>query len=133
MASQRIRYDTKTPLSSIPPLFGNFFLSYQNHKAEFQLGYEFNAAKKVQDYNLEEGIDNLSQTPVIDKEATEDRYKYAGTPSWETFNLSVHFEMNLNTTFLFQVDNIFDKHYKEFASGISAPGRNFSATLNYLF
>ena len=126
-------YDTKTPLSSIPPLFGNLFLSYQNHKAEFQLGYEYNAAKKVKDYNLEEGIDNLSQTPVIDQAATEDRYKYAGTPSWETFNLSVHFEMNPNTAFLFQVDNIFDKHYKEFASGISAPGRNFSATLNYLF
>ena len=126
-------YDTKTPLSSIPPLFGNLFLSYQNHKAEFQLGYEFNAAKKVKDYNLEEGIDNLFQTPVIDQSATEDRYKYAGTPSWETFNLSVHFEMNPNTAFLFQVDNLFDRHYKEFASGISAPGRNFSATLNYLF
>jgi len=70
---------------------------------------------------------------VIDQSATEDRYKYAGTPSCETFNLSVHFEMYPNTAFLFQVDNLFDRHYKEFASGISAPGRNFSATLNYLF
>ena len=29
----------------------------------------------------------------------------------------------------FMIDNIFDNHYKEFASGISAPGRNYSVLL----
>jgi len=33
-----------------------------------------------------------------------------------------------NIDVLINVDNIFDTHYKEFASGISAPGRNFSFT-----
>ena len=36
----------------------------------------------------------------------------------------------LNDTFSIQarLDNIFDEHYIEFASGISAPGRNVSVS-----
>ena len=31
------------------------------------------------------------------------------------------------------VDNLFDIHYREFASGISAPGRNISVSLITVF
>ena len=31
------------------------------------------------------------------------------------------------------LDNIMDIHYKEFASGISAPGRNFRMGMNLAF
>jgi len=31
------------------------------------------------------------------------------------------------------ISNIFDQHFREFASGISAPGRNFSFSLITVF
>jgi len=126
-------YDTGDPLSSIPPLFGNLLVGYKRDKLEVNVGYEYNAAKKPKDYNLDEGIDNIQQTPVINEESDNALEKYAGTPSWEVFNVSTSYELFRNIDFQFQVDNVFDTHYKEFASGISAPGRNFSASVRYLF
>jgi len=32
-----------------------------------------------------------------------------------------------------KITNLFDEHYKEFASGVSAPGRNFSVSINATF
>ena len=41
------------------------------------------------------------------------------------------FSENLKTTLI--LDNLFDIHYREFASGISAPGRNLNIVLSYSF
>ncbi len=114
-------YDTKEPLSSIPPIFGSFEIYYTRNKFESGLDLKFNGRKQLEDYNIEEGIDNIEETPyIIDREA------YYGSPSWATINFYSSYKVTRNIDFLFSVDNIFDTHYKEFASAISAPGRNFS-------
>ena len=124
-------YDTDEPLSSIPPLFGSFSVGYKMKKIESVLRYDFNSAKKVSDYNLSEGIDNIDQTPIINPTSTEDSIKYAGTPSWQTLHYSFLYDINSKVDLQLQIQNIFDVHYKEFASGVSAPGRNFSVSLKY--
>ncbi|MDO9038807.1 MAG: TonB-dependent receptor [Lutibacter sp.] len=113
-------YDTKMPLSSIPPLFGNLEVSYTHNKFLTSLNYRFNAAKKLSDYNLEEGIDNIEQTPFI-----EEIDNYYGTPKWSTLNLNTNYKFSEKVSISFRIDNIFDVHYKEFASSISSPGRNY--------
>ncbi|MDP3358798.1 MAG: TonB-dependent receptor [Lutibacter sp.] len=113
-------YDTKMPLSSIPPLFGNLEVSYTHNKFLTSLNYRFNAAKKLSDYNLEEGIDNIEQTPFI-----EEIDNYYGTPKWSTLNLNTNYQFSKKVSISFRIDNIFDVHYKEFASSISSPGRNY--------
>ncbi|WP_215045875.1 TonB-dependent receptor [Tenacibaculum dicentrarchi] len=122
-------YDTKLPLSSIPPLFGRFELSYADNKLESGVNFIFNAKKNISDYNLEEGIDNHKQTPIINKKATADIDKYYGTPSWMTLGLHAKYTLNKNISIQSQFSNLLDAHYKEFASGISAPGRNISISL----
>lgn len=117
-------YDKKQPLSSIPPIFGDFELTYQNKKFETSLVYKFNAAKKLDQYNLEEGIDNIEQTPFIQSTG-----KYYGTPKWSIFNASSSYRFTDKLKVTLKVDNIFDIHYKEFASSISAAGRNFIVSL----
>jgi len=117
-------YDTKEPLSSIPPVFGNVGLNYSKNRFDSGLNFKFNARKKPEEYNIEEGIDNIEETPYI-----ENQDEYYGSPSWSTFNFYGKYRFSRNFDILFSVDNIFDRHYKEFASGISAPGRNFSLTL----
>ncbi|MCK5815870.1 MAG: TonB-dependent receptor [Flavobacteriaceae bacterium] len=117
-------YDTKIPLSSIPPLFGDIGLIYAKNKFETALHLQFNAAKKVEDYNMVEGVDNIEQAPI--NPITGD---YVGTPSWQTLNFRTRYKLAKETFLQFKIDNIFDQHYKEFASGINAPGRNFSFSI----
>jgi len=125
--------DTKEPLSSIPPLFGRFEISYQQNQLELSANVQFNSRKKMKNYNLSEGIDNYTQTPIINESAINDLDKYFGTPSWMTFGLNSSYKLNRNLTIRGILSNVFDEHYKEFASGISAPGRNFSVAINAKF
>lgn len=117
-------YDKKQPLSSIPPIFGDVEIAYQHNKFQATLVYRFNAAKKLSDYNLEEGIDNLEQTPFIQSSGN-----YYGTPKWSTYNVGTSYQFTDKLKASIKVDNIFDIHYREFASSISAAGRNFIASL----
>lgn len=126
-------FDTEEPMSSIPPLFGEFEVSYRKNKIELTASYRFNAKKDITSYNISEGIDNHVQTPIVDANAIDDVDKYYGTPSWTTFGLNGRYSVNENFTVQGSVTNLFDEHYKEFASGISAPGRNFSVAIQANF
>ena len=117
-------YDTKEPLSSVPPLFGRVEFNYVRNRIETGMNMVFNGIKKAEDYNLSEGIDNIEQTPyLIDQDA------YYGSPPWYTLNYYMRIKTSKSVDLLINVDNIMDHHYKEFASAISAPGRNFSFTV----
>lgn len=122
-------YDTNEPLSSIPPLFGRFDVSYVKNKLEGGANVVFNAKKDISDYNITEGIDNHEQTPIVNPNATDDVNKYYGTPSWMTVGLYGKYQFTKNIALQAQLSNLFDEHYKEFASGVSAAGRNISVSL----
>ncbi|UMB52905.1 TonB-dependent receptor [Lutibacter sp. A64] len=118
-------YDTDEPLSSIPPMFGNLEFGFEKDRFQANLNWRFNAKKRLKDYNLIEGIDNVEQTPY--NVLTD---SYYGTPEWSTFGINSNYKLNNKLTFFVNLDNIFDVHYKEFASSISAPGRNISISVN---
>lgn len=117
-------YDTNEPLSSIPPLFGMIGFSYEKQKFETSIDLKFNGIKKLKNYNLSEGIDNIEQTPFLAETG-----EYYGSPSWATINLNTKYRFTENLDLRVSVNNILDQHYKEFASSISAPGRNFSFSI----
>ena len=98
--------------------------SYEKQKFETSIDMKFNGVKKLKNYNLSEGIDNIEQTPLIAETG-----EYYGSPSWATLSFSTKYRLTENLDLRVSVDNIFDQHYKEFASGISAPGRNFSISI----
>ena len=54
---------------------------------------------------------------------------YDGTLAWTTYNLYASWKINKTFTLNFAVENILDLHYRPFASGISAAGRNFITSL----
>ena len=119
-----VAYDTGEPLSSIPPLFGRVELNYVKNRVETGFYIDFNGRKKLEDYNITEGIDNIEQTPFLLEEN-----EYYGNPSWQTLNFYFRYKATKNIDFLAAFDNVLDQHYKEFASAISAPGRNLSITI----
>ena len=119
-------YDTKEPMSSIPPLFGRVEINYKKDKIEFGAALKFNSKKNIEDFNITEGIDNHDLTPIVDPNAILDSDKYYGSPSWMTIGLTSNYLLSDTFSIQARLDNIFDEHYIEFASGISAPGRNAS-------
>lgn len=121
-------YDTEEPMSSIPPLFGQFQVNYQKEKIALGAEFRFNSKKDIADFNFTEGIDNHELTPIVDANATNDLDKFYGSPSWITFGLNGSYEVSDNFSVQARLDNVFDEHYIEFASGVSSPGRNLSVS-----
>ena len=111
---------TKLPLDHIAPLFGRTNLEYKTGKWMAEAWAAYNAPKKLADYSSS-GEDNLQY-------ATPD-----GMPGWFTLNLRGSCRVTDNLRLQAAIENILDQHYRTFASGISAPGRNLIITLRARF
>ena len=62
----------------------------------------------------------------------EDNQQYAtvdGMPSWYTLNIRAGYKIGKHLGVQVAVENMLDQSYRCFASGISAPGRNFVISL----
>lgn len=108
------------PMAHIPPVFGSASATYNTGRFRASLGSLFNGSKVLERYgpgstdNLIEGLET-------------------GTPGWWTLNTTSSYYIGDAIEVQFAVDNILDKHYKTFASAISAPGRNFIISLRATF
>ncbi len=111
---------TKTPQDHIPPVFGKGSIKYNHSRFETEGFVLFNGAKKLKDYNLD-GEDN-QQYATID-----------GMPSWFTLNWRNSFRFTKKAQLQFAIENILDRNYRYFASGFSAPGRNYVIALRTSF
>ncbi len=82
----------------------------------------YNGSKKSKDYNLR-GEDNqiYSADPVN-----------GFSPSWITANFRSQYKVNQYFMVQFAMENIGDKFYRVFASGLSAPGRKIVLTVRTL-
>ena len=111
------------PLDHIPPLSGRFALKYAKEKLQAELSMLMNGAKNSEDYS-QTGEDN------IDKSADPTQ---GYTPAWYILNLRTNYELSKHFSAQVALENIFDTHYRVFASGISAPGRSLRITLRTAF
>jgi hemoglobin/transferrin/lactoferrin receptor protein len=111
-------------LPSIPPLFTTQKVEVELKKGS--LGLEWNYAKSKDPSTYSPwGEDGLEETPLLSDGS------YAGTPAWHRFDLHVAYPINPSFNLSGGVFNLFDAHYKEFASGISVPGRSLKLVLRY--
>jgi len=107
---------TNTPQDHIPPVYGKASLSYRHAKFSTEAFVLYNSWKRIKNYNLD-GEDNQQY-------ATPD-----GMPSWLTLNWRNSINISKKTLLQFAIENILDRNYRYFASGFSAPGRNYIITL----
>jgi hemoglobin/transferrin/lactoferrin receptor protein len=125
--------DTGDYLPSIAPLFSSASIIYSKNKLNSGVHWKYSAKKNADEYSLG-GEDNLSQSPLIDPDSSIDGDEYyAGSPSWNIFNTHLGYQVTDVLKLQLGLDNIFDVHYKEFASGVSASGRNFRASMHLDF
>ncbi len=111
---------TKKPLDHVPPVFGKSALAYAAKKFNAEFFMQFNGWKKIKDYNPD-GEDNGQYATA------------AGMPSWMTLNLRGAYNFKKYLTVQAGIENILDRNYRYFASGFSAPGRNFILALRTNF
>ena len=104
------------PLDHIPPMFGLTSLKLDLSKFTGEFYARYNAWKHIAEYSPS-GEDNEAYATVD------------GMPAWFTLNLRAGYQFNRNISLQAGLENILDKHYRNFASGISAPGRNVFVTL----
>ena len=104
------------PLDHIPPVFGKVSMVYTVGKMRAELFMNYSGWKRLADYNM----------------AGEDNFAYAtpyGMPSWATVNARVNYNISRQLALQIACENILDQNYRNYASNISAPGRNFIVTL----
>jgi hemoglobin/transferrin/lactoferrin receptor protein len=100
------------PLDHVSPTYGKVSIKHKQKIWNAELFSLFNGAKKLNDYS----------------NSGEDNFQYAtptGMPSWYTINLHTQVALQKKLSLNIGIENILDKNYRVFASGISAPGINF--------
>ncbi len=123
----------ETPLSHIPPLYGRLGLTYQYQDWTFKGLWIWQGAKEVKDYAVTSISEENGQL-IFNREGSSDNIEQAridpetgaflGLAAWSSFNLFMNYELSTKLQVQLSLENIFDRHYRVFASGISAPGRN---------
>ena len=108
-----------------PPLYGSSSLVFEKHafKAEFEFVY-----------NAEVSYNNLAPSER-DKEYlyAKDENGLPYSPSWSTLNYRMAYSFSEKFAANMALENILDKRYSPYSSGIAAPGRNIIFSVRYRF
>jgi len=107
------------PLAHIPPTYGKVGLDYKSGKWSIKGVYRFNGSKSLEKFGGSADNPDLA-TPI-------------GALSWSTWNLYGQYYINNQLELSLSAENLLDKHYRQFASGVSAPGRNFVVSVKGSF
>lgn len=110
----------ETPLDHIPPVFGRTGLSMQLNKFRGELWTMYNGWKRIGDYRL-------------GAEDNESNATAEGMPAWYTLNIRGTYQISNLLSVQLALENILDQNYRQFASNISASGRNLMVTLKARF
>ena len=113
------------PVRHIPPNFGNLHLIFEKGKLSFDTFVNFNS--EISYNNLAESERAKPYLYALDKNGNP------YSPSWITYNLRSKYLLSDKLNFTLSFENISDKLYRPYSSGISAPGLNFIFSVNYAY
>ena len=113
------------PVRHIPPNYGNFHFIYNN--GDFTIDTYLNYNSKISFSNLADSERAKPYMYALD----ENGNPYS--PSWMTFNVRSQYSFSKMININFTIENITNKLYRPYSSGISAPGLNFIFSLNYAY
>jgi len=111
----------KSPLRHATPWFGSTRITYSLNKLKAQF---------YTNYSGEVAFKNMPETEIAKP------YMYAidqngnpYSPSWFTLNIKTSYRFAENLLFSSGIENLADKRYRPYSSGIVSPGRNFVISL----
>lgn len=116
---------TIDPLRHAAPLFGRLNAGYAYNNLNMEISWHFNSEVSYANLAAEE----RGKTYMYAKDKNGNPY----SPSWGIVNLNLLFRVNDTFTVSGGVENIFDKRYRPYSSGIAAAGRNFIFSVRAAF
>ena len=111
------------PIRHVSPHFGNIHFIYSKNKTKVDLFYNYNS--KLSFSQLSNSERDKPYLYATDKNGNP------YSPSWYTLNLRTLYELDKNFQFTASIENISNKLYRPYSSGISASGINFIFSVNY--
>ena len=117
--------DENKALRHVPPLYGSVVLFYEQSKLRMELGTDFNG--QISYENLAPSEQDKAYMYALDNSGLP------YSPAWWTLNLRGSYAFSEHMLTSLAMENMFDKAYRPYSSGISAPGVNFILTLRYSF
>ena len=115
--------DETYPVRHVTPNFGNTHFVFSKNKFEVDFYALYNS--KISYANLAPSELSKSYLYVKDSEG------YVYSPSWFTLNLKAKYSINQSFTVFTGLENLLDKRYRSYSSGLVSPGLNASLTLEY--
>lgn len=112
-------------LRHIAPIYGKFNFRYKKGRLRADFYGLFSGAKP----NSKMAPSELDKPTIY----LEDQNGKLYSPPWWTLNLKSSYSFSKNILVLAGIENILDKRYRPYSSGIVAPGRNFTGTIRYSF
>ncbi|HSM69137.1 MAG TPA: TonB-dependent receptor, partial [Xanthomonadales bacterium] len=108
----------RQPADRIPPLNG-------------RLGAAFQAMDRLR---LRAELDFAGrQERLSSRDIGDPRIDPAGTPGWVSLNLRLDWQLDDRVSVGLNLENLADRHYREHASGLDAPGFNAGLWVNLIF
>lgn len=116
---------TTSPSRHAPPAYGMTRLSFSKPKFGAHLTVQYSAERSFEDLPEEE----KSKVFIYATDKNENPF----SPSWTIVNLNFNYSIAKNFGLTGGLENIFDKQYRPYSSGIVAPGRNVTLSLKASF
>lgn len=114
---------TQSPSRHAPPLFGRVAIGFDNNRLCIEAFSAFQAECSAEDMPEEE----REKTEIYALDADGKAY----SPAWFTLNMRSTYRIIPALTLNVTLENITDKRYRPYSSGISAAGRNMTVSLTY--
>jgi len=109
------KYKDKSPVRHVPPLFANISIDYKYKKLRLHLNSIYNGDIS----NKRLALSEQGKAYMYAKDKQGKPY----SPSWTCLDFKSYYKLN-SYSINFAVENIFDKLYRPYSSGICAPARN---------
>lgn len=114
-----------SPSRHAAPWFGVSRLGYTTEKVSLELYAVYQGERKHEDMPEEE----KDKTEIYAKDANGNTY----APAWYTLNFKAMVRLTDSLSLSAGVENLTDRRYRPYSSGISGPGRNFILALEASF
>ncbi len=112
---------TTSPLRHAAPMYGTTRLIYKANKLNMQLYASYQSERKYEDLPQEE----QGKDEIYAKDADGNNY----SPAWYTLNFKAMYQFTDKWSVVAGIENITDRRYRPYSSGMSGAGRNFSFSL----
>jgi hemoglobin/transferrin/lactoferrin receptor protein len=116
---------TTSPSRHAAPLFGVSRLTYGTGRLRVQLYAIYQGERTHEDLAEEE----KAKTEIYALDGSGDTY----SPAWHTLNLKATYRLTGHWSLSAGLENITDRRYRPYSSGISGPGRNLVLSLRTTF